>query len=49
MNKKLASWVNILDHSDFSIYNQPFGIFSVENNKSVIDISTIFFKVIENA
>ncbi len=36
MNNKLTTWVEIPEHSDFSIYNLPFGIFSTtEHTKRV--------------
>tara|TARA_R110002049_G_scaffold147457_3_gene310323 strand:+ start:3123 stop:4370 length:1248 start_codon:yes stop_codon:yes gene_type:complete len=39
MNKKLTSWTSIPDDSDFSIYNLPFGIFSVNNDKKRIGVA----------
>lgn len=36
MNNRLTTWVEIPEHSDFSIYNLPFGIFSTpEHSKRV--------------
>jgi len=36
MNNRLTTWVEIPEHSDFSIYNLPFGIFSTpEHTKRV--------------
>ncbi len=39
MGKSLASWVDIPKDSDFSIYNLPFGIFSVGNGHKKIGIA----------
>ena len=32
-------WINIDKNSDFSIYNLPFGIFSVDNSEKKIGIA----------
>ncbi len=39
MGKSLASWVDIPKDSDFSIYNLPFGIFSVGNGNKKMGIA----------
>ncbi len=39
MGKSLTSWVDIPNDSDFSIYNLPFGIFSVGNGNKKIGIA----------
>ncbi len=39
MSKNLTSWVDIPNDSDFSIYNLPFGIFSVGNGNKKIGIA----------
>ena len=39
MSQILNSWVNIPDNSDFSIYNLPFGIFSIGNKHKKIGVA----------
>ena len=39
MSQILNSWVNIPDNSDFSIYNLPFGIFSIGNEHKKIGVA----------
>src|SRR5680860_781733 len=39
MSKNMTSWVDIPKDSDFSIYNLPFGIFSVGNGDKKIGIA----------
>lgn len=39
MSKNMTSWVDIPQDSDFSIYNLPFGIFSVGNRDKKIGIA----------
>lgn len=39
MGKKITSWIDIPKDSDFSIYNLPFGIFSVGNGNKKIGIA----------
>lgn len=39
MGKSLTSWIDIPNDSDFSIYNLPFGIFSVGNGHKKIGIA----------
>ncbi len=36
---KLTSWVSIPEHSDFSIYNIPFGIFSIKNKRPRVGVA----------
>ena len=35
----MKSWVDIPKNSDFSIYNIPFGIFSVKNSKKRVGVA----------
>ncbi|MGB3152679.1 MAG: fumarylacetoacetase [Maribacter sp.] len=53
--KKLDTWVNIPEDSDFTIYNLPFGIFSTENSSprvgfaigdSILDLAVLAEKEI---
>lgn len=39
MASKLTSWLPIDEHADFSIYNLPFGIFSVEKKSKRVGIA----------
>lgn len=39
MSQILNSWVNIPNNSDFSIYNLPFGIFSIGNENKKIGVA----------
>ena len=36
---KIKTWINVPENSDFSIYNLPFGIFSLKNKKRRVGIA----------